>query len=297
MPKYLRLPVHLTEHEELTIHRQISEALVEIEEIETEKKRIKPLRERISMLNQTIETGTVERDVEVEDRQDPVTGKAVLWRVDRNEPVNTRALDPEERQLVIGERPGPAPTEELGAADATKAEEQTAAATPEEAEQLRDSRLAEEKATRAFDAMAIGDGIELFDGTEWKPATVEAKGEHNFTVGEHIYDVSNHGVSWRPAPTWQDVVAESQERERQSQIAALAADQADDEQKTSKRLLKAPPRKPRNKIVNEKDEPIVPPDETAPPAAEAQPEEIPTADLCLEDCVIEHEHTETRTAF
>jgi hypothetical protein len=291
----LKLAVPMTQEKEMEIHREISKVIKDIAGIEEQKKRLPSLKARMNELNLSIDAQTVEADVDCEEFEDIETGLIKMRRLDTGMIFKTRPMDPEERQLKIGGTSIDDVNQRLAELNTT--EEQATAATPEEAEQLRDSRLAEEKATRAFDALVIGDGIELFDGTEWKPATVEAKAEHNFTVGEHIYDVSNHGVSWRPAATWQDVVAESQERERQSQIAALAADQAEDEQETAKRLLKAPPRKPRNKIVNEKDEPIVPPEETAPPAAEAQPEEIPPADLCLEDCAIEHEHTETRTAF
>lgn len=282
----LKLAVPMTPEREMEIHREISKVIKEIAGIEVQKKRLIPLKARMNELNLSIEAQTVEADVECEERFDSETGLYKTWRLDTNTVFKTRPADPEERQVKI---PGVETDVRKRIEELNKTEEQVSAGTPEEAEQLREQRLADEAAARAFEALEVGAVVEILTGDIWVGARIENKTEFHFEVNGKLYDVSKHGIAWKPPATWQDVVSESQERERQAQIAALAADQATDQQQTEKRLLRAPKRSPRIKVVDKDDQPLITPEET--PASAAP------ADLCLEDCTTDHQHTEQRTAF
>lgn len=278
----LKLAVPMTPAKKLELHEEITTRLAEISEIEEQKKRIRPLKDRIEEVRLSLMAETVEADIECEEVFDNETGLYKTWRLDTNTVFKTRPCDPEERQVKI---PGVETDARKRIEELNKTEEQVAAGTPEEAEQLREVRLAEEKATRAFDSLRVGDEVEILEGDQWNLRPVDEKDEHKFAVGQLLYHPSNFGVSWRRPTSWDDVVSESQERERLASIAALAADQADDDKKTKRALLKAPPRK-RVKVVDEKDEPIVP------------PAELPAAtEMCEPNCSAQHVHSEQRTAF
>jgi len=294
--KTLRLPVKLTDEERLRVALDLSAAQTALEAAEALKKAemkehseaIKDLKTSVHSLNVSLSTGTVEREVAVEDRIDPVTGKSTCYRLDTNEPVNTRDLDPEERQLSLGDAPGPAPAEVLGD-DAGKTEEQLAAATPDEAEQLRDARLAEEAAVRAFDGLAVGGQVRVLVVDVWQDQTVDNKTEFHFESGGKLYDASKHGVSWLPPATWADIVAESNEKARLAEIDRLAAEQAADRPKT---LLKNPRKK------NGADKRIAVQDEKGAVIAQGVKEgETSPGEMCAPTCEEPHQHTEQRTAF
>lgn len=272
MPKLLRLACELTDAEKLVVGGNLSAALTALDAakaarklaMEVHKEKIDDLETSIHTINVSLSTGKCEREVEVEDRKDAETGKVTLWRLDTNEVVNTRSLEPEERQLEIGQAPGPASLIDLGAERNRRTEEQNAAATPAEAEELRDSRLAEEASKRAFEGLSVGDEVEIDLGSGWQHATVVNKTEYHFESFGKLFDVSKHLISWRLVPTWDDVKAESAERQRLAEIEQLAAQQAADKPPT---LLKAPKRSkapPKTiKVVDEKDEPLVPPADEA----------------------------------
>jgi len=266
----LKLAVPMTQEREMEIHREISKVIKEISGIEEQKKRLSPLKARMNELNLSIEAQTVEAEVDCEERFDSETGLYKTWRLDTNVVFKTRPCDPEERQVNI---PGIETDARKRIEELNKSEEQVSAGSPEEAEQLREQRLAEEAATRAFDSITTGGTVEILTGDVWVSARVENKIQYHFEVNGKLYDVSKHGVSWKPPATWQDVVAESQERERQAQIAALTTDQAKDQQATEKKLLRAPKRPPRVKVVDENDVPLIPPQEI--PASAAPADEHP----------------------
>jgi|GEM_PF-7083279 len=300
----LKLAVPMTLAKELEIHREISTVIKEINAIEAQKKRLPPLKARMNELNLSIEAQTVEAEVDCEEFPDLETGLFKTRRLDTGEIIKTRVMDPEERQVSIPGMNGEV-TKRLE--ELNKTEEQVVAGSPEEAEQMRETRLAEEKATRAFDALEPGGLVEILVGDEWRGFSVGAKSEFHFTVEGKNYDVSKYGISWRPTATWDDVVSESQERERLAQIAALAEDQAKDEATTKKQLLVAPPRKKRVTVKDhdgnvlarggDVDTPAADGLPEAPAPAPAPAESTPPAELCAPDCEQQHKHTEQRTAF
>jgi len=270
MPRTLRLPCKLTDVEKLVVSGDLSAALTALEAAEALKKLkmkehndvIKEHKTTVHTLNVSLSTGTVEREVPVEDRPDPITGKLICFRLDTNEPVNTRPLDPEERQLLLGDAPGPAPAETIGD-DSARTEEQNAAATPDEAEALREARLLEEQSKRAFEGIGVGDDVELLTELGWTTHKVEEKNEFDFAVGPLLYDVSRFGVTWRLPLSWDEVKAASAEKERLAEIAKLEAEQAADKPKA---LLKAPKKPRRLNVVDKDEKPIEVPAETPPPS-------------------------------
>jgi hypothetical protein len=298
----LKLAVPMNEAKEMEIHREISKVLKEIAGIEEQKKRLSPLKARMNELNLSIEAQTVEAEVECEEFEDLETGLIKTRRLDTNEIFKSRRMDDEERQLKM---PGSDISQSVKdkLADLNKTEEQALAGSPEEAEQLRETRLKEEKATRAFESIRgagslDGVKVEIKVGDDWVLTGVESVSEFHFTIGEAIYDVSKYDVSWRQPPTWNDVVTESQEKARLAEIAALAEKQAEGK-KTKKATLKRPTRGPKPiaegkhvSVQNDEGKEIargVKDGEEAPPA--------PPAELCSPTCEIDHQHTEQRTAF
>jgi hypothetical protein len=277
----LRLPVQLNDQEKLVVSGDLSAAITALEEVEAEKKeitkgfneRIKEFKTSVHTLNVSLVTGTCEREVEIEEWEDLDTGLVKTKRLDTGEIIKTRPLDPEERQLKIGIGLGDIQAHLAGL---DKTEEQLAAMTPEEAEQMRAERLADEAADRGEEpAMpSAGDTVEVFPSgaTDWAPAAVLSATDHDFFADidgqELVFDVVNYGKSWRHPPTWSDVKAASEERARQEEIQRLAAEQAADG--APKRLLKAPKKNgktsKRIRVEDEKGNELPPPPPPAPPA-------------------------------
>jgi len=273
MPTLL-LPVPLKDDERLTVAAKLSDALTALDGEKGKKKaatadfnaEIKTLDALIHSLNGSLITGTVEREIEIEERTDLFRGVVVTYRLDTGLAVKERPLDPEERQMKLGETVVPGPSgvvHNMADERARRAEEQNAAATPEEAEALRDQRLAQEAAERGDGPPPevppllpeVGDIIDVraTEGGTWMETQVTVRTELSFQAAVDIrddeeapiFDLSQHGVSWRwplEHPSWDDVKAESAERARQEELARIAADQARDA--GPKTLLKRPPRKP-----------------------------------------------------
>ncbi len=155
MPKTMLLPVQITDTEKLVILGEVSLALTEVEKLEAEKKRlpeaIKTLLGSIHLKNHALAAGVIERDVEIREEPNAFAAKVKVFRVDTGELVKERNMDPEEAQLLLGNSsvPGPTPDNVRSLAEAReKTEEQLAAGTPEEAELIRQQRLAAEAAER-----------------------------------------------------------------------------------------------------------------------------------------------------
>lgn len=154
MPKTLMLTVALTPQEHLKLALEMSTVIRAAEAKEEEKKNVNAaltaevnaLWSHIHDLNGPVSSGKVERDVEIEERMYIEAGEVEIWRLDTTPPTlhSKRPLDAGERQLKNGlERP-PGERE----APPAGADEQHAA-TPEDAERMRDERLREERLDRA----------------------------------------------------------------------------------------------------------------------------------------------------
>jgi hypothetical protein len=273
MPKTLRLPVDLDDTEKLKVSSDLSATITALEAAEAKKKIemkshndvIKELKTSVHTLNISLSTGTCEREIEVEEREIPEDGIVQTIRLDTNAVVSARSMDPEERQLrIAGSDVSEAVKDKLRALN--KTEEQALAGSPEEAEAMRDTRIAEEKATQAFDSLTVGSAIEVLIDGEWLPASVEEKNEFSFTAALSVYDVSKHGISWRLNPTWNDLVAASEEAARFAEIDRLAAEQAADKPKALLSSRRAKAEAKRLKVQDVDGNPILPPTETPPPS-------------------------------
>lgn len=161
MPKTMLLPVTITDTEKLVILAEVSGLLTEIEKLKAEKARlpeaIKTLEGSMNLKNHALVAGVIERDVEVREEPNAFNAKVKIFRVDTGAFVDERAMDPEEAQMQLGNSsvPGPAPDNVRSLAEhREKTEEQLAAGTPEEAEALREARLADEAAQRVNDLVA-----------------------------------------------------------------------------------------------------------------------------------------------
>ncbi|TAL28981.1 MAG: hypothetical protein EPN98_21300 [Phenylobacterium sp.] len=171
----MRVP--LTDPELIAVGADLSALITKEAAVEAEKKavtkvfsdQLKELHASIMVMNQSIATKSVEREVEVRIEEDHLRGVIRTIRLDTNQIENERPMDDEERQLKLdaglkkareAERKGQAPTEE-----------QTEAATPQEAEEMRERRLRRERRERAIEAIdgVISDAIVL---------PCETNGEH-----------------------------------------------------------------------------------------------------------------------
>lgn len=301
----MRLPCELKDPDRLVLQKSLTAALKAQEEAEAEKAekmkevnaRIKEHKTTVHTLNTSLDTGFIEREVEIRYEKDVFNGVVRTIRLDDNSVVDTRALDAEERQVDIEERllkGGKDATVLPLNGDAT--EEQRLADDPEEAEEMRNERLAKEAAERLANTTIpkVGDIIEVFppNAPDWVPAEVKALTETTVMVSiageEFEARLEEVSMTWRWPPTWSEVKDASDEKARQEEIERLAAEQAADA--GPKTLLKAPKNgkaAKKNAILDGDDKPIVIPD--------LPPEQPP--ELCLKDCAIEHEHTAERTAF
>lgn len=152
MPKIL-LPVELTEGEKVRVLGDLSQNLTALEEARAAKKSataqhndtIKNLEGSIHRLNESIKSSTVDREVEIEREPNPFSGKVKIYRLDRDpkEFVKEVEMDPDEAQLRFSDAtlPGGKNGKVTNLADHLT-EEQALAGTPEEAEAMRDAKLA-----------------------------------------------------------------------------------------------------------------------------------------------------------
>lgn len=156
MPNTLRLPCRLTTEEKLALGDRKAAAQDALDDVKAKKKdavsvfnkQIKGFEGTIHTLNEAWKSGEEDREVEVRTEKDPDTGVVRTIRCDTGETVNLRDIDPDERQIDMG-LDGP----KVGGEKTDLAEEQEAA-TPEEAEAMREARLRQEKRARTGDALA-----------------------------------------------------------------------------------------------------------------------------------------------
>lgn len=132
------------EGEELSaVTLDLTVALDNLEILQREKKelpgRIKGLEARVHELKEAVKARRVTRDVEVDEIPDFASGLMHIHRKDTGLKISDRPLRDDERQVPLGTVNGRL---------ADLSEEQAAAATPEEAEDLRAARLAQERAER-----------------------------------------------------------------------------------------------------------------------------------------------------
>lgn len=296
MPSTLRLPVPMTTDERLTVTDNLSEALTSLEAEKGKKKdanhelnaAIKTLEATVHSLNQSLITGTIEREIEVKEETDLFRGVVVTIRLDTGAAVKERPLEPDERQMSLGEPLVPGAVTDIDAERKKRTDEQNMAGSPDEAEEMRDARLAAEAAEREADTGEMlepeqGDIVDVraTEDGEWEESQVTLRTELSFEAIVHhggkkrscIFDISKHGLSWR----WP--LAESAEVQRQREIEQLAAEQAQDGPKT---LLKKPNGVPKRVSVRDK------------AAADDPP---PPPPLCPRKCKERHKHSEERTPF
>ena len=155
MPLTMLLPVLLTDAEKVHVLGEMSTKLTALEVEKAAKKaatadyneRIKNLEGSIHGLNESIKSNTVDREVEISREPNPFSGKAKIFRLDRTPPefVKEVEMDDDEAQMRIGEAAIPGRGTNL--AD-HRTEEQEAAGSPEEAEEMRAQRLAAEREER-----------------------------------------------------------------------------------------------------------------------------------------------------
>lgn len=319
----LRLPVTLTDADRLTIAAEMSAAQTALEAVEAEKKAatrefnesIKAKKATIHDRNGILRAGVIHRDVEVETRDDPETGKRVTWRLDTMTTVHASDLDPDERQVLM-DLPPPGSTPVGDTSNAT--DEQREASTPEEAEALRAERLANERAERIsagvqearerITVLSEGEGDTAWKATlqygnrvlEAEAATAEAAANGVIAQVTEILEAQEDEAANRAA--WADAAAASEAEQKRQEVERLAAEQADDDKQTKKRTvkvgagdglknggLKAPKRVKRTRHpVELPDGRVVDPEEEAAKldAAEAQtPEVDPEGEVLVNESV------------
>lgn len=145
----MRLPVPLTDEEKMGLAEDISAALTALKAAEDEKKaadsafnaKIKTQESRIHELNGSFKTGSIDREVEVQERPNYTDGIMETVRLDTQVVVSTRTMDPEQRQMGLELSGLPEPTADVQ-------DEQREAETPEEAEEIREARIAQETQER-----------------------------------------------------------------------------------------------------------------------------------------------------
>lgn len=259
MPKTALLPVQITDAEKLVILADLSVMLTEVEKLKAEKARlpeaIKTIEGSMQMKNHALVAGVIEREVEIREEANPFSAKVKIFRVDTGEYVREREMDPEEAQMQLGNSsvPGPAPDNVRSLAeDREKTEEQLAAGTPEEAEALREARLADEQAARVNELVAA------------LPVEIITRGPDSFVAqvtGEVPGVASARGLAGpirdTPEKAKEELLAEvrrlvigaggvpapevNPDPARAAEIAALAEQQAaDDAGGKPKKLLQAP---------------------------------------------------------
>jgi hypothetical protein len=300
------LPVKLVEADRLVISADQTAVIKAQEEVEAAKRlavagfnaKIKEHKKKVHELNENLLAGVVYREVEVRIDKDFATGKARTIRVDTGEEVISKDIDPDERQTVLGL---PGPGAQMVGLDGGPDGEQ-AAGTPEEAEALREERLAGERVERISAAVEEARAritVLAMEVLEGEPAmfsgTVQVRNrvieETGFSEAQTVAAVVAALTEWaeaeedarpEPTPTWDEVKAASAETQRLAEIERLANEQADDQKKNGpKNLLKAPkPKKAKEKKINvvvvEADGTETPVEEPDP--ADEQPAPAPTPD-------------------
>lgn len=257
MPKTMLLPVQITDAEKLIISGEQSALITEIEKLKAEKaalpERIKTLEGSLYLKNHALIAGVIERDVEIREESNAFAAKVKIYRVDTGEFVKERGMDPEEAQMQLGNSsvPGPVPDNVRSLAEhREKTEEQLAAGTPEEAEALREARLADEREARINELVSAL----TIDVVDRKDGTFVAR----VTAGEVPGVAQSSGLSGPirsdSGTALTDLVSEIRQRiigaggaaavneeARAAEVAQLAADQqADDATARPKALLKPP---------------------------------------------------------
>jgi hypothetical protein len=256
MPKTMPLPVTITDAEKLVILAEVSGLLTDIEALEAEKKalpeKIKTRMGSVNMKNHALAAGVIEREVEIREEPNAFSAKVKIFRVDTGAFVEERNMDPEEAQMQLGQSsvPGPTPDNVRSLAEhREKTEEQLAAGTPEEAEALREARLADERDARINEQVAA------------LPVEIIARGPEAFVAqvtGEVPGVASARGLSGpirsTPEQAKADLLAEVRNMivgvevaaavgaaTAQAEVAELVAEQAEDDATTKpKKLLQAP---------------------------------------------------------
>lgn len=150
----LRLPCKMTDLEQAEAGQKLAEANRHLTAAEDEKReanrafndQIKSRKLHVNTLVVQVTSGVIRKDVEVDYREPPGGGPKVLYRLDTDPPeaVGTANIDPDERQLELG-KDGPKKKDKRKAEKKAQTDEQRDAATPEEAEQLREARLRQER--------------------------------------------------------------------------------------------------------------------------------------------------------
>lgn len=280
------------------------------------KGRLDGLESRITELTTSIDTGKAPIEMEVEERPG-APGMIEYFRPGTNERVGERPANFADRQQGL-QFPDPDDRDD----DEPSAEEQDAASTPSEAEQLRAKRLDDEHRERV--AALIEEATPLvkitpLDGGGFL-AALDISGESLRDTGDTEESARMHVLNlfadaqpkYVPLPdtvTWADVVEATAGNVPEEETPPPAPRTLSDAPKT---LLKAPKRKRGPRVVDA----TVPgqetdvTDETLAAAAEGSDEAgAPDAggdvgapagtveDLCLEDCELDHRHTALRTAF
>jgi hypothetical protein len=151
----MSLPVKLSKAERLALALEQATEQRALEIVEAEKKlanngfnaKIKEHKASIHDRNEAIDTGIIDREVEVRQLLDVDKGRVKVVRLDTYEIVSDRPMDDEERQLRL-EGTGPTKTDKTADEERERADEERDAATPEEAEQIRAERLTEEENER-----------------------------------------------------------------------------------------------------------------------------------------------------
>lgn len=296
MPKFMLLPVPLTDTEKLVLLDELSLMISEHESLEEQRKAlpelIKNLEASLHIKNHAKKNGYVERDVEIREEANPFSAKVQRWRVDTGEQLADRAMDPEEAQMQLGQSsvPGPTPDNVRSLAEAReRTDEQLAAGTPEEAEALREARLADERARRLEETLA-GLAVIVIDREDGH-FLAHVEGRVPGVAGESglsgpIRDTPEAARAElldeirrlaQGSTSWDDVAAASAEVQRQAEIDKLAADQSADAANGPKRLLKAPKvaKGKKLRVLDGEGNPIPPPenangvDTTPPPDGES----------------------------
>lgn len=299
MPTML-LPVQLTNDDRLVISADLTVVIKSIEDVKAQKKAatkqytdvIKDHEKTQHSLNENLRLGTIDREVEITEEKDWATGVTHIRRLDTGAIVKTQAIDPDERQTVMG-LPGAGST--LVGVDGARTDEQREASTPEEAEALREERLANERAERISEAVSEARGrlsvlpVEVDNDVE--PARFRA----TVQFGNHVVDEigfseaqaveaavrtitefaeADEAARPAPTPTWDEVKAASEAEQRRQEVERLAAEQAaDDKANKPKRLLQVPKgaRKPKAekkiKILDAEDNDLNAAPEEEPPAS------------------------------
>jgi hypothetical protein len=249
MARTALLPVELTDADRLDIQRDLSGVIVSLETVEAEKREevreyngtIKGYKKKIKELNDSLVSGRIQREVEVEERSDFIRGVVETYRLDRQPPevVATRQIDPDERQVGLG-LDGPT----VGGETADLTEEQTAE-TPEEAESLREERLAVERSERVLDQVkAALEGVTFAANPE--PRNPGEAVLASVQVLDDKVQIQASGPDEAAARAALDEMLVAYFSEAEQEIAKLAREQAADAAKDGpKHRLKRPKKGPK----------------------------------------------------